>query len=87
MHLSSIQTHRIQQLVARQEHDITAVTLFYCRRDSWGLFKLCRVQSQKGGWDHGRGATDLLPVVKDDDFAVLVVDGHRALVAFTCRCT
>lgn len=31
-----------------------------------------------------KGATHLLPVVKDDDFAVLVVNGHRALVAFTC---
>lgn len=32
-------------------------------------------------------ATHLLPVVDDDDLAVLVVDGHRALVAFTCRYT
>lgn len=37
------------------------------------------------GWR--KAEAHLFPVVDDDDFAVLVVDGHRALVAFTCRHT
>lgn len=32
-----------------------------------------------------RSLTHLFPVVENDDFTVLVVNRHRALVAFTCR--
>lgn len=42
----------------------------------------CRSEGRVG-WR--KAETHLFPVVDDDDLAVLVVDGHRALVAFTCK--